>query len=111
MTPFTLTDTDLERLQVYANLGIPLQAAARRFGVKRATLAAALDRQGLGPWMDENFPSRQGQGRRNYPETRASKVDVGQMRKLKPEQIAAPLNVDRNHIYVRSAAVPWRASA
>ena len=33
------------------------------------------------------------------------------IRKLKPEEIAAPLDIDREHIYVRSAALPWRKCA
>ena len=35
----------------------------------------------------------------------------GGPRKLKPEQIAVPLDIDRNHIYVRSAAMKWRSAA
>ncbi|MBB20230.1 MAG: hypothetical protein CMP20_12325 [Rickettsiales bacterium] len=33
------------------------------------------------------------------------------IRKLKAEDIGVPLEVDRNHIYVRSAAMPWREVA
>lgn len=88
-----LDDSQIDRVRAMAAVELPLQTVARQMGMARGTLASALTRQGLGEWMAEAFPNRQGAGAgiAQQGKDKKSRVDAGEIRKLKPEQIRPPL--------------------
>lgn len=107
-----LTDKQIERIQAMGAAKVPLGTVARHLEIDRKTLTKAMIRQGYGVWMETAFPSRQGYGTcggKSADEIR--RQNDGEMRKLKPEQIKAPLNVNMSSLYVRSATMPWRHAA
>lgn len=89
-----LTASQIERVKALAAAELPLQTVARQLGMVRETLVNALTRQGLGEWMEEAFPNRQGVGSSAARKGKPGKPkSSGEMRKLKPEQIVVPLKV------------------
>lgn len=88
-----LDDSQIERVKALAASKLPLQTVARKLGIARKTLANALIRQGYGPWMEVAFPSRPGVGGGSQIGVERPPKSSGEMRKLKPGQIQAPLKV------------------
>jgi len=89
-----LTPSQIDRVKAMAAVELPLETVARQLGMARETLANALTRQGLGEWMEEAFPNRQGVGSGGARKGVERKPkSSGEMRKLKPEQIVVPLKV------------------
>ena len=92
--PVELSERDIERVKAFAGLGLAFQTTANRMGMKPGTLASALSRQGLGIWMETAFPKRQGKGGGN--KKAGPSEGKCEIRRLKPEQIEAPLVVPNN---------------
>ena len=106
-----LTPDDIERVKALAAVELPLQTVARQLGMARETLANALIRQGYGPWMETAFPSRPGVGSGGSQiGVERSPKSPGELRKLKPEQIKAPLEVPGGP-QVKWLTRAWRAAA
>ncbi len=89
-----LTPSQIDRVKAMAAVELPLETVARQLGMVRETLKAALERQVSIEWVAQAFPSRQGVGSGGARKgvERKPKSD-GEMRKLKPEQIRAPLKL------------------
>jgi len=92
-----LTEQRMERLELLAAEGVPLAVAARELGTSPRTLQNAADREGKTEWLREKFPRRQGvgSGKNRAGKEITSKLD-GRVRKLKPEDIQAPLTIPSN---------------
>lgn len=60
----------------------------------------------MSEWLAEKFPHKREYGGGGHNKEKSS----GEIRWLTPEQIGAPLDVDWNSPYVRSAAMLWRAA-
>lgn len=97
------TEKTLEILRDLAtNKKMNFTAAARALGTTGDLIRAKASEAGYEDELSALYPPTQRQW--------TSSALIG-IRKLKPEDIAVPLEVDREHIYVRSAAMPWREVA
>lgn len=88
-----MTPTNFRKLKRLADEERSLYAAAKAFKVVPNTIKAACKKANLSSWLADNFPNRQGQG--GAQGEMRSKMD-GTVRRLKPEQIKAPLVVPDN---------------
>jgi len=91
---FEIGAKEFKVLQQAAKDGKPLSVVCKKLGVHRNVIKRACRDALLSSWLEENFPKQQGVGSRPeaYGRELASKVDGG-LRKLKLEQIGAPLKV------------------
>ena len=105
---FDLTDERISHLNACAAQGITLTEAARELGVRKDTLRNAAERQDMYEWLAEKFPSRQGKGGGQKRHEMAEREEG--LRKLKPEQISAPLVVPDSP-QVRWLTREWRVAA
>jgi len=103
-----LTQDRISHLNACAAQGMTLTAAARELGVHRQTILMAADRSNKTEWLRQKFPTRQGEGGGKKRHELARREDG--LRKLKPEQIAAPLNVPNNP-QTRWLTKEWRSAA
>ena len=98
---FHITDKVFMQLQDCGLQEMSLSEAGKVVGVHNSVIVRAAIRQNLAAWLVDLFPTCRievfGPGRHS------------EMRKLTPDQIGVPLQIDWNNLYVRSAAVPWRA--
>ena len=106
--PVELSDRDIERVKAFAGLGLAFQTAANKMNMKPTTLASALSRQKLGVWMETAFPKRQGKGGGN--KKAGPSEGKCEIRRLKPEQIEAPLVVPDN-VQTKWLTKEWRRVA
>ena len=97
------TEKTMEVLHDLAtNKKLNFSRAAKALGTSGELIRAKASEAGYDEELNALYPPTQRQW------TNSALVGI---RKLKPEQIAVPLNIDREHIYVRSAAMPWRKAA
>lgn len=87
-----LTDERVSHLNACAAQGMPLAAAARELGVLATTIKDAASRECKDDWLRQKFPRKQGYGGGQRRKALNYKVD-GEIRRLKPEDIDAPLVV------------------
>ena len=104
--PFT--DQTLQALKDLRNDGYSFTRAAKYLGTRTDTLRMKAFHAQMDNELEAIYPSKGGE---EFRLVETCNVYRGGPRKLKPEQIAVPLDIDRNHIYVRSAAMPWRKAA
>lgn len=104
--PFT--DQTLQALKDLRNDGYSFTRAAKYLGTRTETLRMKADNAQMGNELEAIYPSKGGE---EFRLVETCNVYRGGPRKLKPEQIAVPLDIDRNHIYVRSASMKWRSAA
>lgn len=104
--PFT--EQTLNALKDLRNDGYSLTRAAKFLGTRIATVRAKASEAGYTEELEAIYPSKGGD---EFRLVETCSVYRGGMRKLKPEQIAVPLDIDWNSPYVRSAAMVWRKCA
>lgn len=103
---FDLTESRISHINACSAQGKSLNATCAELGVDPQTVKAAAKRQDMVEWLRGKFPHRSydcGGGHHNEKSS-------GEIRWLKPEDIAVPLAIDWNSPYVRSAAMVWRAA-
>lgn len=108
---FTLTPARFKKLVEVAERGGSRDDAAKALKISRTTLWRTCKAENLESWLDENIPSRQGSHGGPKPGNKYSKVNGSEIRWLKPEQIAAPLNINRDLPHVKAATMKWRQAA
>jgi hypothetical protein len=102
---FELTPERFRMLVQLAKEDKSFSAAAVHIGCDRKTLRKACEQQGLGRWVDDKFPPT-GKGPIAGAESKTGAV----VRKLKAEQIAAPIEVPGG-VQVKWLTRDWRGAA
>lgn len=98
---FEITDDVFMQLQDCGLQEMSLQEASKVIGAHNKAIVRAAIRQNLDSWLVDLFPT-----------CRIEVYGPGQhseIRNLTPDQITLPLEIDWNSVYVRSAAMVWRA--
>ena len=96
------TQDTLKALQELSGMQLTFTQAANYLGTTGELIRAKASEAGYESQLEALYPPSD----RRWTSPHRSGI-----RKLKPEEIAAPLEVDREHIYVRSASMPWRKCA
>lgn len=98
---FHITDKVFMQLQDCGLQEMSLSDAGKVVGVHNSVIVRAAIRQNLAAWLVDLFPTCRidvyGPGRHR------------EIRNLTPDQIDVPLDIDWSSVYVRSAAMVWRA--
>lgn len=105
---WVLTPERVGHLNACAAQGMPLAAAARELNVLASTIKDAAYREDKDEWLRERFPRKQGKGGGAKRAALSSRPNQS-MRKLKPEQIDAPLYIPGGP-QMRWLAKEWRVA-
>lgn len=97
----TLTQHDINTLRCAGRQGKNFDQACKEVGHCRKYVRAALARQELEWELKDVFPALHA----------PAESGITGMRKLKPEQIDAPLQLDTSLLHVRAVLMPWRKTA